>query len=692
MLHGSDALFELEPPAARVGKSAASYITSYLQVLPGVGPKARLTLAARGIYDLADIIERPEALPAMRRHLWVDLAHQSLEAIDASNPSFFLDRLPRSEHWRLAVALPKSTTFLDIETTGLSRMYHQLTVIGWAQEGQFHASVGQPSREQIGLLEELFATSVLVTYNGAHFDVPFLRHHIPSLNLPLAHVDLRHLGQRLGLTGGQKKVEEQLGLEREGDLKGLDGSAAPALWFQHNRGDKDALALLLKYNHADVEGLRLLLQAMASRMNPNGLAVFPESIFDDWSVRAGLTGGAKSLASEPLLDGPRLTLDLLQKVDNLRVVGIDLSGGPKSVTGWAQIRGAESETAALRADEEILQRTLDASPHVVSIDAPLSLPFGRTRVTDDDPARQEFGITRASERELRRRGVNTYPALIRSMQALTARGIVLASNLRDRGIPVIESFPGAMQDILGMPRKGLSLSALKESLREYGLAGEFLDKPVTHDEIDALSSAIVGQLFWEGKFEPLGVPEENYMIVPDVTASPAAQHIVGLAGRFATGKTTLAVELENRGYLRLSYSEVLKDLFPNPDGPTDRTYLRHLGARVHEEYGQRWLSDQVAQRATGSAKVVIDGVRYPADRAYLVETFGSAYEGVFLSANESARRQRYAARLDTQDSFPAAAASATERRIDELQTLAERTFDNSGSVDRLAELAEVLAA
>ena len=52
---------------------------------------------------------------------------------------------------------------------------------------------------------------------------------------------------------------------------------------------------------------------------------------------------------------------------------------------------------------------------------------------------------RESERELKRRGVNVYPCLIRSMQRLTARGIRLAGTLRERGLPVIESYPGAAQ-------------------------------------------------------------------------------------------------------------------------------------------------------------------------------------------------------------------------------------------------------
>jgi predicted nuclease with RNAse H fold len=106
-------------------------------------------------------------------------------------------------------------------------------------------------------------------------------------------------------------------------------------------------------------------------------------------------------------------------------------------------------------DDEMVARVIAISPALVSVDSPLSVPFGRTRVEDDDPGRSEFGIMRRCERELKRRGINVYPCLLPSMQGLTRRGMRLATRLRRLGIPVIESYPGAAQDIMGIPRKGL---------------------------------------------------------------------------------------------------------------------------------------------------------------------------------------------------------------------------------------------
>ena len=94
------------------------------------------------------------------------------------------------------------------------------------------------------------------------------------------------------------------------------------------------------------------------------------------------------------------------------------------------------------------------------------------------------------------------------MKALTMRGIALAVRMKGEGLNVIESYPGAAQDILGIPRKNKGKEILAEGLARYGIRGN-LD--VSHDELDAITSAIVGQLYLEGKYEALGC-----LIIPKV--------------------------------------------------------------------------------------------------------------------------------------------------------------------------------
>ena len=111
--------------------------------------------------------------------------------------------------------------------------------------------------------------------------------------------------------------------------------------------------------------------------------------------------------------------------------------------------GALATTKSIRTDDELLQETLAAKPDLVSIDSPLSLPEGHP-----SPG---VPIYRKCELALKRMGISVFWCLLPSMQMLTRRGIKLANELRNAGCKVIESYPGAAQDILGIPRKKASL-------------------------------------------------------------------------------------------------------------------------------------------------------------------------------------------------------------------------------------------
>ena len=193
-----------------------------------------------------------------------------------------------------------------------------------------------------------------------------------------------------------------------------------------------------------------------------------------------------------------------------------------------------------------IHELLKVEPFLVSIDSPLSLPRGRISEFDDDPGRAQYGIVRQAERELRRRGIHVYPALLPSMQRLTKRGIDIASRLRKLGVPVIESYPGAAQDILGIPRKRTSLKHLLRGLHQFGYRFPPNDELLTHDELDAVTSALVGQFMLAGFSEALGTEEEDYLIVPatDLHSTKLCVKIaIGISGRIASGKTTV------RGFL-----------------------------------------------------------------------------------------------------------------------------------------------
>ncbi len=487
--------------------------------------------------------------------------------------------------------------FLDIETTGLSRYYDEVTIVGWLMDGVYQAYIAGDDPEP--LLAALRAASALVTFNGTLFDLPFLRKSFPGMSLPEAHADLRFLGRRAGLTGGQKAIEKELGIcERQG-IEELDGAQAVLLWHRYLRGNEESLKRLIAYNRADVVSMRDILDEVLYRLDRN-----PDLW---WSVRsfssrlvasAGWAVPASSLPEAKRLNRPKWSFSSVfggTAAENAVVVGIDLTGSEARPSGWCELRGSVAETDMVGTDDELVARVLAISPALVSIDSPLSIPYGRTRIEDDDPMRATFGILRRCERELKRRGINVYPCLLPSMQGLTRRGMKLAARFRQHGIAVIESYPGSAQDIMSIPRKGAGIGYLKEGLAEFGIGGAFVGNEVRHDELDAITSALVGSFFLSGKYEALTGPSEGALIIPDLRAEkkPIA---IGISGEICAGKTTAARALERLGFAYTRFSLAVDDEITRLGQHRNRQSRQRMGLEIHRTKGQRWLCERVLER------------------------------------------------------------------------------------------------
>jgi len=155
--------------------------------------------------------------------------------------------------------------YLDIETTGLTPSGCDITVVGihiWNNGGsRFIQLVGQDITER-SILEALQGVSILYTYNGSRFDLPFIHSRL-GINLAkvFTHIDLMYHCWRKNLYGGLKIVERQLGIERR--LAGVDGYEAVKLWWRYvDSFDLDALDTLLQYNREDVVNLRALKEKL----------------------------------------------------------------------------------------------------------------------------------------------------------------------------------------------------------------------------------------------------------------------------------------------------------------------------------------------------------------------------------------------------------------------------------------------
>jgi uncharacterized protein YprB with RNaseH-like and TPR domain/predicted nuclease with RNAse H fold len=482
--------------------------------IPGIGKQTELDLWSHGIrsWDDADRFEkRFGAVGARLQQKLDDYIPRSREAIKERNAGFFERLSTLGEAWRIFPEFSEECVYLDIETTGLSTVFDAVTMVGLYDGRHYKLFLDGDNLHQ--LPKELERYSVVVTFNGAGFDLRFLKVAFPNLTLPPVHIDLRWVTRKLGFGGGLKEVEHQLGICRPEEVKDIGGYEATVLWSKHLRGDRKALDQLIQYNTEDVVHLKAIMEIAYDNLS-HQTAAFLKS-----PLRSAFTG-VSAIPKSPRRTAIRRTASpnqtsivagLIQKCGRpTRIVGIDLTGSEKRATGWSLLDGEVATTKSLSTDEELIAETVAAKPDIVSIDSPLSLPEG---VSDPDVV-GDSPIYRKCELALKRMGISVFWCLLPTMKGLTTRGIRLASRFRNAGLQVIESYPGAAQDLLGIPRKGASLEELKQGLHRAGINGEFVMSKVTHDEVDAVTSALVGLFFLADDYIALGTPQEDYLIVP----------------------------------------------------------------------------------------------------------------------------------------------------------------------------------
>jgi uncharacterized protein len=207
-----------------------------------------------------------------------------------------------------------------------------------------------------------------------------------------------------------------------------------------------------------------------------------------------------------------------------RVVGLDLAGSPRRRTGFCALGpGPELSVCALGPDDEVVDATLAAAPAVVAIDAPLFLPLGRRTIED-----RSGPHLRAADRELLRLGLRFFPITLGPMRMLTERGMRIRDRLARAGVPSIECYPGAAQDLWGIPRKQAGTAALRRGLLRLGLPGGLLRRDLSHDELDGVTCALVGRAFLRGDFVAIGRPDEGVMILPSRRACRARYRARGV--------------------------------------------------------------------------------------------------------------------------------------------------------------------
>ncbi|MBI2134132.1 ribonuclease H-like domain-containing protein [Candidatus Woesearchaeota archaeon] len=183
---------------------------------------------------------------------------------------FFSGIFPVSEHWRLYERFRDDVVFIDIETSGLS-VNDTVTVVGLYDGSDTKTMVRGINLDFKRLGEELSRYRMIVTFNGSSFDIPFIRRFTGVPGVP--HFDLRFGCRRIGLSGGLKAIEREVGIKRKNEfVAGMNGGDAAELWRLYKAtGDRYYLDLLVEYNEEDVINLRQLADFAYSKLKERAL-------------------------------------------------------------------------------------------------------------------------------------------------------------------------------------------------------------------------------------------------------------------------------------------------------------------------------------------------------------------------------------------------------------------------------------
>ena len=181
---------------------------------------------------------------------------------------------------------PKQLLFFDIETTGVSGSGAVPFLIGCGSiiEKEFVvrqyllADYNDETAMLEDLLDELTSDKILVTYNGASFDLPFVKDRMiinrVARDLPLAgHIDLLHSTRRIfkkrlkdcSLTNIEREIFD---FHRQDDIPGY---LVPSVFFEWLNSDSlELMPLVVEHNKYDIFSLYLLLYELLELFKTEG--------------------------------------------------------------------------------------------------------------------------------------------------------------------------------------------------------------------------------------------------------------------------------------------------------------------------------------------------------------------------------------------------------------------------------------
>ncbi len=179
--------------------------------------------------------------------------------------------------------------------------------------------------------------------------------------------------------------------------------------------------------------------------------------------------------------------------------------------------------------------------------------------------------------------------------------------------------------------------------------------------------------------------------------------ILGLTGRMAAGKGTVADYLKGEGFQYYSLSDAIRAELRERGIPESRASLTEVGNDLRASHGPGALAIRILQELDPSQDHIVDSIRNPAEVDALRES-GIPFVLICVEAALETRYERLRARdrvgdVDSLDAFRAQeerelqSADPSTQQLLATEAKADRSVSNDGDVTALhEEMARVLAS
>jgi len=244
-------------------------IKNTFNILHGIGEKLEKRLWRNGILTWTDFIESSDVhcINPLKKHAFDDHLTLALRELSDGNAAYFTKILRRKEHWRLFDIFREEAACLDIETNGLMpENGGYITMIGIYDGFHYKCFVRDKNLTPENVKREFSHYKYLITFYGSVFDIPFMKRSMPNLTLNVPHFDICFGARSLGIRRGLKRLEKELGIQRDETVRDMNGYDAVRLWQHSKRGSSEALNLLITYNKEDTVNLFQIADIVYQRL------------------------------------------------------------------------------------------------------------------------------------------------------------------------------------------------------------------------------------------------------------------------------------------------------------------------------------------------------------------------------------------------------------------------------------------